>query len=126
MTIAREIQRAVVALRLERLLGVRLPECREGHSHAVGRAVARWLAILVAILAGAVGALALRAWIDTAWLPYNSEGRYFDAEAEVVYTDDEPEFWGVLAFSAVVIGGGAGFLAWKLRRRRAGGDSSNR
>lgn len=73
--------------------------------------------MLVAVAAGLVAIFAFNAWIRTAWLPYNSEGRYFDAAASVVYTDAEPQFWAVVGCAAVALGTGAGFLRWKMRRR---------
>jgi len=82
------------------------------------RALGRWTTIAVAVLAGVVALFALTAWTQTAWLPYNSEGRYFDAEATVVHTDAEPQFWAAVGCSAVALSAGAGFVAWRLRRQR--------
>jgi hypothetical protein len=81
------------------------------------RTVGRWATMLTALCATVVALFALNAWWRTAGLPYNTEGRYFDAEASGVYTDAEPQFWGVLACTALALGAGAAFLRWKLRRR---------
>jgi hypothetical protein len=83
------------------------------------RALGLWTMSAVAVLAGVVALLALNAWRMTAWLPYNTEGRYFDAEAGVVTTDVEPQFWAILGCGAVALAVGAGFVAWRLRRPRA-------
>lgn len=81
------------------------------------RTLGHWVTVLVTIVAGGVAAFALNAWIQTAWLPYNTEGRYFDAAGGIVHTDAEPQFWAVVGCAAVVLACSAGFLRWKLRRR---------
>lgn len=82
------------------------------------RSLGRWATMTLAALAGVVALFALTAWTQTAWLPYNSEGRYFDAEATVVHTDAEPQFWAAVGCSAVGLSSVAGLVAWRLRRRR--------
>lgn len=77
----------------------------------------RAAATLVATAAGLFALFAAIAWNQTAWLPYNSEGRWFDASAEVVFTDAEPAFWAVMGCTASVVALGAGLVRWKLRRR---------
>jgi uncharacterized iron-regulated membrane protein len=87
------------------------------------RAAARWATTLIALAAAMIAVLALFLWWQTTRLPYNDEGRYFDAEEGVVHTDDEPPFYGVVGCVALALGGGAGFLRWKLRRPGATGES---
>lgn len=81
------------------------------------RTIGRWLATFVVVMAGCVAILALFLWTQTAWLPYNTEGRYFDPEEEIAYTDAEPQFFALAGWAALVLGGAAVFLKRKLRRR---------
>ncbi len=79
------------------------------------RLIARWVTMLVAVAAGLLAVVAGIAWRETAGLPYNTEGRYFDGVT--VTFDWEPQFWAVIGCTAVVITAGAGFGWWKLRQR---------
>ncbi len=79
------------------------------------RSVARWTALLVALAASAVFLFALIAWLRTAFLPYNSEGRYFDGDATVYY-DSEPLFFEILGVVSGAIGAAAVVVRRKLRR----------
>jgi len=65
--------------------------------------LARWFAMLMAGIAGLVFVFATRAWMQTVWLPYNSEGRYFDDSWSVVVHDSEPQFWAMLAVTSAVL-----------------------
>lgn len=69
------------------------------------------MAVLPAIAAGWFAFVAS----DRAGLPYNSQGRYFDAEEGVTYTDSAPLVYGVLAalFGLLAVG------LWMVARRRA-------
>ncbi|HVI93503.1 MAG TPA: hypothetical protein VM753_05825 [Anaeromyxobacter sp.] len=84
---------------------------------AAVKGIGRWMANLVAVVAGLIALFAINAWRQTAWLPYNTEGRYFDAETSIVYTDAEPLSWAMVGFAALALGVGASVVGWKLRRR---------
>ena len=81
------------------------------------RKLARWAATLVVVLAWGFALFALVAWVRTAFLPYNSEGRYFDPESTLVYYDAEPQFWGVTGLLAFLAGVVAAFVRRTLRAR---------
>jgi len=59
----------------------------------------RWTALLPA----AAGVLFAIIAIDRARLPYNSEGRYFDAETSVVYQDGAQSAYGALALCSLAL-----------------------
>jgi hypothetical protein len=79
------------------------------------RVIARWVTALVAVIAGLIALFAVNAWRQTAWLPYNTEGRYFDGVT--VTFGWEPQLWALIGCTAVAITAGAGFALWKLRQR---------
>jgi hypothetical protein len=90
---------------------------RAAATHAMRSALWKWasgfvfFALLVPML--------FLAWIaiERARYPYNSEGRYFDAEASVVYQEDAVDVWRVLTlmFEIPCVFAGAAFAA--MRRR---------
>ncbi len=84
--------------------------------NAVIRSAARWTALLVALAAGAVFLFALIAWLRTAFLPYNSEGRSFDGVAAVYY-DFEPQYFAIVGVVSGALGAAAVVARRKLRRR---------
>lgn len=74
-------------------------------------------ASLATALVAATLALSLAGlWRGRARLPYNEEGRYFDAAHSVVYTDGAVVTYGSLAvlFGAAAIA--AGLWAWRVWR----------
>lgn len=80
------------------------------------RTALRWLATLVALGATLVAVLSFLWWKDSAFLPFNEEGRHFEPGPGVVRTEDEPWAAGVLTGAALALAGGAAFMRSKLRR----------
>jgi hypothetical protein len=68
------------------------------------------------LIVGGVGFGILTA--NRAELPYNEEGRYFNAEASVVYHQQAVEAYGMLA----VIGVGGGTVLWLVGGHFRGRD----
>ena len=75
------------------------------------------LLLSVAVVAGAAGALLTSIWRQRAALPYNSEGRYFDAAGAVVYQEQAVAIYGGSAALAWIIAVAA--VVWALRSRKA-------
>jgi hypothetical protein len=76
-----------------------------------------WLSVALRVLFWlAAGVTVVAAWLGftAARLPYNSEGRYFDAEQGVVYLEQDVEFWAVVAVACRVL---AVALRWWSKRR---------
>ena len=60
-------------------------------------------------------------WLHLLGLPFNEEGRFFDANESVVYERDGLLGWGLLAGLALAAAILATFLALRLRPARASG-----
>ena len=78
----------------------------------------------VAALFVAVGIAASASWFHVAQLPYNSEGRYFDAEVERVYTIDDPAIWSFATCACVATALALAAAGWNLRFRDGGSRDS--
>ncbi len=77
----------------------------------------RWLASAPRVLFWLAGGVAVvAAWLGytAARLPYNSEGRYFDAEQGVVFLQQDVEFWAVVAVACGVLA----VVVWWWSKRR--------
>lgn len=69
-------------------------------------------------LAGLTAAVAAWQYAASARLPYNSEGRYFDAAEGVVYHQQTVEFWAVVLVAAAAVGVGS---LWWLKKPPSSG-----
>lgn len=66
-----------------------------------------WSVVLLAALLTVIFSLL---WLERVRMTYNSEGRYFDENALVVYQDSAVMFFGILAFVSLVLLFGTMFL----------------
>lgn len=80
-------------------------------SHAVRPAKA-----LVAVAFCAAGASGI-AWFIAASRPYNSEGRWFDEADQVVYLQQDADFWMAVTVALLILAAG---LRLRVRGRSAG------
>ena len=73
--------------------------------------------LATALIAFTLALLLGRLWLRRAALPYNEQGRYYDAADSVVYTDGAVATYGMLA----ILGGAAAVAAilWAWRVWRA-------
>jgi hypothetical protein len=67
------------------------------------------VAFTLAVLLGSL-------WLRRARLPYNEEGRYFDAAHSVVYSDRAVTLYGLLAALFGMAAVAAGLWAWRVWR----------
>jgi hypothetical protein len=72
--------------------------------------------LAMATLMSAVTLLLARLWFQRAALPYNAEGRYFDAAHSVVYDQGAVGVYAILA--ALFALAAAATLLWAFRARR--------
>jgi hypothetical protein len=72
-----------------------------------------------AIMALLVALLAATQWAEYEALTFNSEGRYFDPEEEVVYTVDGLAGWQLITFTSATVSAALAFLAKRVRKRPA-------
>ncbi|MBL7951908.1 MAG: hypothetical protein JNM62_09320 [Flavobacteriales bacterium] len=74
------------------------------------RILSRWVMLLASIAALVFVVL----WLNRVRLDYDSEGRYFDEEAMVVYDADAVLVYGSLALASSLV---AVLLAFAIKRR---------
>jgi hypothetical protein len=72
--------------------------------------------LATALIASTLALLLASLWLRRAALPYNEEGRYFDAAHSVVYTDGAVGTYGLLAAFFGVVAVAAGVWAWRSWR----------
>jgi hypothetical protein len=83
------------------------------------RTVAARVLLGAAIASAFVAALAAVQWWEYSRLPFNSEGRFFDAAESVVYTVDGQAGWAMIAVASFALAVGALTISKKLGRPRA-------
>ncbi len=69
-----------------------------------------WILYLMPMIIGILFGIK---WLNRFFLPYNSEGRYFDKATEVVYSDSGVIVYGLFTLIFLIIG--TVFLFLKLR-----------
>ena len=74
------------------------------------------LLLALAVVAAAAGAWLTSLWRHRAGLPYNAEGRYFDAAEAVVYREQAVAIYGGFAALAWIIAVAALVLALRARK----------
>lgn len=73
---------------------------------------------LVVLAFSAAGASGI-AWFAAATRPYNSEGRWFDEADQVVYLQQDVDFWMAVTIALAVLAAAPG-LWRRIAARRAG------
>ncbi len=72
--------------------------------------------LATAVIASALALLLGSLWLHRASLPYNEEGRYFDAAHSVVHSDSAVTLYGLVAALFAVAAVAAALWAWKAWR----------